>query len=223
MSAMTKTHTTDACIIGAGPVGIFAIFQLGLLDMKCHVIDILDKVGGQCAELYPEKPIYDIPAWPVLRGQELADRLMQQISPFNARFHLGQMAIRLEKREPCEGLPAGGWRVVTNAGERIDCKVLVIAAGGGRLMPAIPAIKGVGYDTHENLIPVDTGKFQTSIPGIFAVGDINTYPGKLKLILSGFHEAALMAQEAFRICYPQKKLRFQYTTSSSSLQQKLGV
>jgi thioredoxin reductase (NADPH) len=90
---------------------------------------------------------------------------MQQISPFNARFHLGQMAIRLEKREPCEGLPAGGWRVVTNAGERIDCKVLVIAAGGGRLMPAIPAIKGVGYDTHENLIPVDTGNFQTSIPG----------------------------------------------------------
>jgi thioredoxin reductase len=211
---MTKIHTTDACIIGAGPVGIFAIFQLGLLDMKCHVIDILDKVGGQCAELYPEKPIYDIPAWPVIRGQELIDRLMRQISPFNARFHLGQMAILLEKREPCEGLPVGGWRVITDAGEQIDCKVLVIAAGGGSFMPKLSAIEGFGCDIHENLIPVDTGKFQTSIPGIFAVGDINTYPGKLKLILSGL---------AFRICYPQKKLRFQYTTSSSSLQQKLGV
>jgi thioredoxin reductase (NADPH) len=86
---------------------------------------------------------------------------MQQISPFNARFHLGQMAIRLEKREPCEGLPAGGWRVITNACEQIDCKVLVIAAGGGSFIPKISAIGGVGYDIHENMIPVDTGKFQT--------------------------------------------------------------
>ena len=157
--------------------------------------------------------------------QCMTDRLMDQISPFNARFHLGQMAIRLEKREPCEELPVGGWRVITDAGEQIDCKVLVIAAGGGSLGASKPAIEGAGvlYATCGNLIPVDTGKFQTSIPGIFAVGDINTYPGKLKLILSGFHETALMAQEAFRICFPQKKLRFQYTTSSSSLQQKLGV
>jgi len=352
---MTQTHTpqvynTDACIIGAGPVGIFAVFELGLLDMKCHVIDILDKAGGQCAELYPEKPIYDIPAWPMISGQELTDRLMQQISPFNARFHLGQMAIRLEKRAPCEELPVGGWRVITDADVQIDCKVLVIAAGGGSFVPKKPSLEGIedyegsgifysvremarfegkrilvagggdsaldwvlalapkaasmalihhrdgfraapdsvnrmralvesgamalhiaklkglkgangkleavvasskdlgeyeipcdallafygltmklgpvggfGYDILENLIPVDTEKFQTSIPRIFAVGDINTYPGKLKLILSGFHESALMAQEAFRICFPQKKLRFQYTTSSSSLQQKLGV
>jgi thioredoxin reductase (NADPH) len=225
MTSMTEHHTTDACIIGAGPVGIFAVFQLGLLDMKCHVVDILDKPGGQCATLYPEKPIYDIPAWPVISGQELTDRLMDQISPFNARFHLGQMAIRLEKRDPCEGLPVGGWQVTTDAGQQIDCKVLVIAGGGGSLAAAEPASGGGGvpYFTRENLIPVDTAKFQTSIPGIFAIGDINTYPGKLKLILSGFHEAALMAQEAFRICFPQKKLRFQYTTASSSLQQKLGV
>jgi thioredoxin reductase (NADPH) len=345
-----QTHTTDVCIIGAGPIGIFAVFELGLLDMKCHVIDILEMVGGQCAELYPEKPIYDIPAWTTISGQELTDRLMDQISPFNARFHLGQMAIRLEKREPCEELPVGGWRVTTDADQRINCKVLVIAAGGGSFVPKKPSIEGIetyegtgvfysvremaqfegkrvlvagggdsaldwvlnlhpkatsmglihhrdgfraspdsvnkmralvddgqinlhiaklkglkgeggkleavvahsnehgdfdipgdallafygltmklgpvgdfGYEVRENLIPVDTEKFQTSIPGIFAVGDINTYPGKLKLILSGFHESALMAQEAFRICFPQKKLRFQYTTSSSSLQQKLGV
>jgi len=222
---MTQIHTTDACIIGAGPVGIFAVFQLGLLDMKCHVIDTLDKPGGQCAELYPEKPIYDIPGWPVITGQHLTDRLMLQISPFKAQFHLGQMAIRLEKRAPCEGLPVGGWRVTTDADSRIDCKVLVIAAGGGSLGAVKPAIEGISIlnSTRDNLIPVDTEKFQTTTPGVFAVGDINTYPGKLKLILSGFHEAALMAQEAFRICYPQKKLRFQYTTSSSSLQQKLGV
>lgn len=250
---MTETHNTDACIIGAGPVGIFAVFELGLLDMKCHVVDSLDKPGGQCTELYPEKPIYDIPAWTTISGRELTDRLMDQISPFDARFHLGQMAVRLEKRGPCGELPVGGWRVVTDAGVAIDCKVLVIAAGGGSFVPKKPAPEGIeddegagvfcsvretarfegkrilvagggfGYDVRDNLIPVDTEKFQTSVPGIFAIGDINTYPGKLKLILSGFHEAALMAQEAFRICHPQKKLRFQYTTSSSSLQQKLGV
>jgi thioredoxin reductase (NADPH) len=220
---MTQTQTTDACIIGAGPVGIFAVFQLGLLDMKCHVVDILDKPGGQCAGLYPDKPIYDMPSWPVIHGRELTDRLMQQISPFNARFHLGQAVIRLEKRGPCEELPVGGWRVITDADQAIDCKVLVIAAGGGSFAPKISAIEGGSFEVRGNLIPVDTEKFQTSIPGIFAVGDINIYPGKLKLILSGFHEAALMAQEAFRICHPQKKLRFQYTTSSSSLQQKLGV
>jgi thioredoxin reductase (NADPH) len=318
--------------------------------MECHVIDILDKPGGQCAELYPEKPIYDIPGWQVITGQELTDRLMLQISPFKAQFHFGQMAIRLERRAPCEGLPVGGWRVTTDADRQIDCKVLVIAAGGGSFVPKKPSLEGIeqyegtsvfysvremarfagkrvlvagggdsaldwvlslapiaasmglihhrdgfraapdsvgkmralagsgaidlhiaklkalkgaggrleavtahsgdlgdydipcdallafygltmklgpvggfGYEVRDNLIPVDTEKFQTTTPGIFAVGDINTYPGKLKLILSGFHETALMAQEAFRICYPQKKLRFQYTTSSSSLQQKLGV
>ena len=140
---MSTTHTTDVCIIGAGPIGIFAVFELGLLDMKCHLIDILDKVGGQCAELYPDKPIYDIPAWMVLTGQELTDRLIEQISPFKAQFHLGQMAIRLERREPCEDLPDGGWRVVTDADVQIDCKVLLIAAGGGSFVPKKPPIKGI--------------------------------------------------------------------------------
>jgi thioredoxin reductase (NADPH) len=337
-------HKTDVVIIGAGPVGLFAVFELGLLDLKAHLIDILNRPGGQCAELYPEKPIYDVPALPVVSGQELTDRLMEQIKPFAPVFHFSQMAARLEK------LPDGLWRVTTDIGTVIDARVVVIAAGGGSFVPKKPGIPGIdafenvsvfyavrkmdqfrdktiviagggdsaldwtlnlqpiakhvtlvhrrddfraapdsinkmralvaesrmtleianitalsgnngqlhtvslqskdrgdytvnadtllafygltmklgpiadfGLNLHENLIPVDTEKFETTTPGIFAIGDINHYPGKLKLILSGFHEAALMAQQAFRYVYPERKLRFQYTTSSSDLQTKLGV
>ena len=336
-------HKTDVVIIGAGPIGIFAVFELGLLDLKTHLIDILDRPGGQCTELYPEKPIYDIPALVEVTGQGLTDRLMDQIKPFGATFHLSQMAEALEKT-------ADGWRVTTDAGTQIEAKVVVIAAGGGSFTPKKPPIPGIeayenesvfyavrkmerfrdktvviagggdsaldwtlnlqpiakkivlvhhrdgfraapdsvnkmralvadgklefhiasikslsgegnklsgitfnnkergdyqvpaemllpffgltmklgpvanfGLNLTENLIPVDTEKFESSVPGIFAIGDINTYPGKLKLILSGFHEGALMAQQAFRYCKPEEKLRFQYTTSSSSLQKKLGV
>jgi len=344
MKSIAMTHIqTDVVIIGAGPVGLFAVFELGLLDMKAHLVDILDKPGGQCAELYPEKPIYDIPALPVVTGQELTDRLMAQIAPFHPTFHLGQMAEKLEQIE-------SGWRLTTDQGTAIEARVVVIAAGGGSFMPKKPSIPGLsdfegtsvfyavrkmeqfrdkriviagggdsaldwalnlqpiaqhvtlvhrrdefraapdsvnkmralvqsgamslqigdlagvqgdapqlravslrsreggetqveadtllafygltmklgpianfGLNLHENLIPVDTEKFETATPGIFSIGDINTYPGKLKLILSGFHEGALMAQQAFRYVYPDKKLRFQYTTSSSDLQTKLGV
>jgi thioredoxin reductase (NADPH) len=339
-----KYHKTDVIIIGAGPCGLFNVFELGLLDLKCHVIDILDRAGGQCAELYPEKPIYDIPAYPVITGQELTDRLMEQIDPFDPTFHFGQMATSVQK------LDNGNWQVKTDFDTVIEAPVIVISAGGGSFMPKKPPISNLeqfegtsifyavrqmdafkdqdlviagggdsaldwtlnlqpivksltlvhrrddfrahpdsvnkmralvddgkinlvignikevngdgsqinslkvqakdksettldctrflasygltmklgpiadfGLNLNENLIPVDTEKFQTSVPGIFAVGDINHYPGKLKLILSGFHEAALMAQEAFRIIHPDKKLRFQYTTSSSDLQKKLGV
>lgn len=335
---------TDVIIIGAGPCGLFAVFELGLLDLKCHLVDILDKPGGQCAELYPEKPIYDIPALPIVTGQELTDRLMEQIRPFDPVFHLSQMAEKIRKTDNNQ------WELTTDAGNVITAPIIVIAAGGGSFMPKKPPIEGLeqfedhsvfyavrkmeqfrdhdiiiagggdsaldwtlnlqpiaksvtlvhrrddfraapdsvnkmralvdqgkiglvignitqiegeggqieklhvhtkdqgdltlagsrflafygltmklgpvaefGLNLHENLIPVDTEKFQTSTPGIFAIGDINYYPGKLKLILSGFHEAALMAQEAFRIIHPDKKLRFQYTTSSSDLQKKLGV
>ncbi len=335
---------TDAVIIGAGPCGLFAVFELGLLDMKCHLIDILDKPGGQCAELYPEKPIYDIPAWPIITGQELTERLMEQIAPFNPVFHFQQMAQSLEK------LDNGRWRLTTDEGNVFDAHVIVIAAGGGSFVPKKPPIPGIeefegnsvfysvrkmeqfkgksiviagggdsaldwtialqplakdlrlvhrreefraapdsvskmreladegkmeftlgqiaglkgaggqleavtikdkdgnesdvecdcllafygltmklgpivefGLNLHENLVPVDTEKFETSSAGIFAIGDINTYPGKLKLILSGFHEAALMARQAFQYVYPDKKLRFEYTTSSSSLKEKLGA
>ena len=334
---------TDVVIIGAGPVGLFAVFELGLLDLNCHLIDILDKPGGQCAELYPEKPIYDIPAWPVISGEGLVDKLMEQIKPFGAQFHLGEMVTELERTGE------NGFIVRTDAGTGIKAKVVVIAAGGGSFQPKRPPIAGIedyegtnvfysvrrmedfrghdllvagggdsaldwtlnlqplaksmtlvhrrpefraapdsvnkmealrddgdltfqlgqvmsltgtggelaaaivktpdgeievpctrllpffgltmklgpvadwGLNLDENLIPVDTEKFQSSEPGIFAIGDINTYPGKLKLILSGFHESALMAQAAKRIIHPNERIVFQYTTSSSSLQKKLGV
>ena len=339
----TGTVETDVVIIGAGPCGLFAVFELGLLDIKCHVIDILPKVGGQCSELYPEKPIYDIPGLPIVSGQELTDRLMEQIKPFNPEFHLNQQVDELHREDD------GRFRIVTDAGNAFVAKNVVIAAGGGSFTPKRPPLPGIeafegksvfysvrkmdefqdkdilivgggdsaldwtlslapisksftlvhrrddfraaphsveqmrqlvkdgkmklvigqaktltgengqlesvtiktkegeeefavnrmlpffgltmklgpiskwGINLNENLIPVDTEKFETNENGIFAIGDINTYPGKLKLILSGFHEAALMAQQAHRYVYPDKKLLFQYTTSSSSLQKKLGV
>ncbi len=343
---MTETETiqTDAIIIGAGPAGLFAVFELGINDVKCHVIDILDKPGGQCAELYPEKPIYDIPAVPVCTGAELTQNLMKQIEPFKPVFHFGQMAENLEK------LGDGKWRVTTDAGTVIEAKVVVVAAGGGSFTPKRPPIQGIeayegksvfyavrkkeifsgknlvvagggdsaldwalnlhplakritlihrrsefraspdsvgkmralveagkmdlkianitgisgadgqvksltlvddaknatevpcdtvlafygltmklgpvanfGLALQDNLIPVNTADFETSEPGIFAIGDINSYPGKMKLILSAFHEAALMARKAFTYVNPDKRYRFQYTTSSSDIQGKLGV
>ncbi|MEZ5923714.1 MAG: NAD(P)/FAD-dependent oxidoreductase [Hyphomicrobiaceae bacterium] len=338
------TIETDALIVGAGPCGLFAVFELGLLDIKCHLVDILDRPGGQCTELYPEKPIYDIPALPVVTGQELTDKLMEQIKPFGPTFHFNERIDSLER------LGEGRFRLTTDAGTQFVTKVVIIAAGGGSFTPKRPPLPGIdayegtsvfysvrkmdafrghdvlvvgggdsaldwtlnlqpiarsltllhrrdefrgaphsvekmrqlvaqgamrleigqmtgltgadgsltgvaikrndnstetlavdrilpffgltmklgpiadwGLNLHENLIPVDTARFESSEHGIFAIGDINTYPGKLKLILSGFHEAALMAQAAQKIVYPDKKVIFQYTTSSSSLQKKLGV
>ena len=127
---------TDVTIVGAGPCGLFAVFELGLLDIKCHLVDILDRPGGQCAELYPEKPIYDIPAVPICTGQELTDKLMEQITPFEPTFHLSRMAVALSKTED------GYWRLTTDIGTVIESKVLVIAAGGGSFMPKKPPIKG---------------------------------------------------------------------------------
>jgi len=342
---MTEPIKTDVVIIGAGPIGLFAVFELGLLDMKCHLIDILDKIGGQCAELYPEKPIYDIPGIVHTSAQGLVDALLAQIKPFNAQFHLSEMVESVEKI----GDPL--FRVKTDQGKVFESKVVVIAAGGGSFQPKRPPIPGIepyegksvfyavrkmdafrdkrvlivgggdsaldwtlnlapvarhltllhrrsefraapdsvnkmmalqgegkidlvfgqvtalegadgqvkkaivktnegsifeiacdailpffgltmklgpvanwGFELKNNeLIPVDTESFETSVPGIFAIGDINWYPGKLKLILSGFHEGALMAQKAHRYIHPEKRLVFQYTTSSTSLQKKLGV
>lgn len=341
---MSETIKTDVLIIGAGPCGLFAVFELGLLDMKVHLIDILDKIGGQCAELYPEKPIYDIPGIPMVTGQGLTDSLMEQVKPFGPTFHLGEMV------ETIESIGDPLFRVTTDAGKVFETKVVVIAAGGGSFQPKRPPVPGIeafegtsvfyavrkmeqfrdrnllivgggdsaldwtlnlhplarritlvhrrddfraaphsveqmrtlvadgkmdlrigqvtvldgedgqlrgatikgadnaltqidcnamlpffgltmklgpvanwGVALENNLIPVETASFETNVPGIFAIGDINTYPGKLKLILSGFHEGALMAQKAHRYVYPDKRLVFQYTTSSSSLQKKLGV
>ena len=128
---------TDVIIIGAGPVGLFAVFELGLNDMKAHLIDILDKPGGQCAELYPEKPIYDIPALPIVTGHGLTEALMEQIKPFHPVFHFNQMAESLTKTEN------GKWRIATDAGTILEARVIVIAAGGGSFMPKKPPIAGI--------------------------------------------------------------------------------
>ena len=344
---MTEQFETDVVIVGAGPAGLFAVFELGLLDIKCHLIDILGKPGGQCAELYPEKPIYDIPALPEVSAQGLVDNLIKQIQPFHPVFHMGEM---VERVETLGDAAHPKFRVTTDAGTEITAKCVLVAAGGGSFMPKKPPIPeieryegksvfyavrkvepfrgrrvtivgggdsaldwvlnlhpvaaritlihrrdafraaphsvnamrelvasgqmdfvmgqvtglkgeggqlsaltirkesgetvdlpcddmlpffgltmklgpiaGWGLNLHENLIPTDTEKFETSTPGIFAIGDIITYPGKLKLILSGFHEGALAAQKVHRYVYPDKRLVFQYTTSSTSLQKKLGV
>ena len=339
-----QSHKTDVIIIGAGPVGLFAVFELGLLGLASHVVDILDRPGGQCAELYPEKPILDIPSRLKVTGQELTDDLMGQIAPFNPTFHFQQMAEKLEKLEN------GHWRTVTDLGTVVEAPVIVIAGGGGSFTPKKPKLdrleefegrslfysvrkmdqfrgknvliagggdsaldwtinlnpvvsgmslvhrrnefRGVqasvdqmyalvkegkvnlqignivrlngdnsqlrsatlqsaekgefdvacdtmlafygltmklgpiadwGINLESNRVPVSTENFETSTPGIFCIGDMCFYPGKLKLILSGFHESALMAHGCFHYARPNQKLRFEHTTSSSSIQAKLGV
>ena len=336
--------TTDVVIIGAGPCGLFQVFELGLLGISAHIVDSLPVPGGQCAELYPEKPIYDIPALPVVGAQELVDRLMKQIEPFKPQFHLGEEVLEFARRED------GRFRVATTAGTVFNTGTVVIAAGVGSFQPrrigiegadvfegtgihyrvknsshfhgkrlvvfgggdsaldwvleltpkahsvtlvhrrsefrAAPAsvekmkamvqagqmkhyeglpqsliadggsFKGVnvklkdggtqpleadhvlvffglhpklgpiaawGLELEKKALKVDTEKFQTSLPGVFAVGDINTYPGKKKLILSGFHEAALAAFAIQHHLFPQKKQFLQYTTTSPIMHQRLGV
>jgi thioredoxin reductase (NADPH) len=333
---------TDVIVIGAGPVGLFAIFELGLLNISCHVIDNLDKPGGQCSELYPEKPIYDIPSRVSITGQQLTDDLLAQAKPFKPVYHLNQQVEKITKIDENE------WIVETSYNKKIQAKCIVVAAGAGSFVPRKIPIKNIenlegknimyavrnksllenkkilivgggdsaldwtnelskiadvtlmhrrkefraapdsvskmlelekdkkinfllgqieniedlknekinvivknkeenrnfevdfllpffglkmelgpianwGLNLDENLIKVDTEKFETSVPSIFAIGDINTYPGKLKLILSGFHEAALMAQQCFKYCYPDKKNVFRYTTSSKELHKKLNT
>ena len=134
---MAARHETDVAILGAGPIGLFAVFELGLLNLKAHLIDILDRPGGQCTELYPEKPIYDIPGLAVVSGQELTDRLMQQIKPFKPGFHLSQMASALER------LDDGRWKLSTDAGAELIAPVVVVAAGAGTFVPKRPPLAGI--------------------------------------------------------------------------------
>ena len=344
---MSEIIETDVVIVGAGPAGLFAVFELGLHDIRSHLIDILPRAGGQCSELYPEKPIYDIPGHPMITGAGLIDNLLAQIEPFRPTFHFDQLVTELETLGTAE---APAFRVKTDADTTFTCKAVIVAAGGGSFQPKKPPIDGIeayedksvfyavrkmeafrdknilivgggdsaldwtlnlqpiakrltlvhrrddfraaphsvnamrelvaagkmdlrigqivglagddgelsgahfkagkdealeiacerlipffgltmklgpiaewGLNLNENLIPVDTAQFETNVPGIFAIGDINTYPGKLKLILCGFHEGSLAAQKVHRYVYPDKKLTFQYTTSSTNLQKKLGV
>ena len=335
---------TDAVIIGAGPVGLFQVFELGLLEIKAHVIDSLAEVGGQCVELYPDKPIYDIPAVPVCTGQELTDNLLKQIEPFEPTFHLGQEVTLVERRDD------NRFNVETTAGTRFITRTIFIAAGVGSFQPRTLKVDGIeqfadsqlfyrvkdpsrfegknlvicgggdsaldwaldlqgkaesvvvlhrrdefraapasvakmkdmcdkyemqlligqvtgyesdgdkltgikvtgadgvtrrlpldhllvffglspklgpiaewGLDIERKQLKVGTERFETNVPGIFAVGDINTYPGKKKLILSGFHEAALAAFAAAPYIFPDKKIHMQYTTTSPKLHKILGV
>ncbi|HZY18338.1 MAG TPA: NAD(P)/FAD-dependent oxidoreductase [Ramlibacter sp.] len=340
---------TDAVIVGAGPVGLFQVFELGLLEIKAHVIDSLAYPGGQPIELYPDKPIYDIPAIPVCTGKELTDALLKQIEPFGATFHLGQTVTVVQKQED------GRFYVETSRGTQFITKTIFIAAGVGAFEPRTLKVDGLdkftgtqlhyrvknpadfagknlvivgggdsaldwtlnftaegpnraesvilvhrrdgfkaapasvakmhelceqyemqfivgqvtgyeekdgrltgakvtgsdgvtrvvpldvllvffglspklgpiaewGLDIERKQLVVDTEKFSTSVPGIFAVGDINTYPGKKKLILSGFHECALAAFAAAPIIFPEKgKIHLQYTTTSPKLHKVLGV
>lgn len=324
---------TDIAIIGAGPVGLFAVFEAGLLKMHCHLIDVLATPGGQLAEIYPKKPIYDIPGYPSVLAHELVDNLMRQIAPFNPTFTFGERAEKMERLED------GSFVITTHKGTQINAPVVAIAAGLGSFEPRKPPISNIadfedrgveyivkdperyrnkrvviagggdsaldwaiylsnvakelylvhrrtefrgapdsvekvlylaqekritlitqaqviglqgngqldeviiehdergefslatdhfvplfgltpklgpleewGLDIDKNGINVNTLDYQTNIPGIFAIGDINYYPGKLKLILCGFHEATLMCQSAFKIVNPDKKLSFKYTT-----------
>ena len=336
---------TDVVIIGAGPCGLFQVFELGLLGLKAHVVDSLGAPGGQCTELYPDKPIYDIPALPVCGAQELVDRLLQQSKPFDPQFHLGQEVMELRRR------PDGRrFEIVTATGTRFDAGAVVIAGGVGSFQPRRLVVDGAaefegrsvhyrvrraedfhgqrllvlgggdsaldwtlslapraagltlahrrtefrgapasvaqmqalvgsgqvqllagtvqslctdngkltgavvaclegepqtvacdhilaffglhpklgpiaewGLELDKKALKVDTEKFQTSEPGIFAVGDINTYPGKKKLILSRFHEAALAAFGVQSWLFPEKKQFLQYTTTSPIMQKRLGV
>jgi len=338
------TINADVVIVGAGPVGLFQIFELGLLNIRAHVIESLDKPGGQCAELYPDKPIYDIPALPVIGAQQLVDNLMEQAKPFDPVFHFGQQVVKVEKKEN------GKFYVLTSTGQEFETKSVIIAGGVGAFEPvklkipevdryvgsqihysvkdpsafdgkdivvlgggdsaldwalslretagsvllihrsekfkAAPAsvekmrqhcedyemqflsgnvtqllsdgtamngievtsldgvkrrveldellvffglspklgpIKDWGLELQRNQIKVDTEKFQSNIEGLYAVGDINWYPGKKKLILSGFHEAALAAFAIKQQHEPDKKVSLQYTTTSSVMHQRLGV
>ena len=335
---------TDAVIIGAGPVGLFQVFELGLLEINAHVIDSLPAPGGQCIELYPDKPIYDIPALPASSGRELVARLLEQIKPFAPTFHLGQVVTTLQAE------PDGRWRVETDRGTRLRAKVVIVAAGVGAFLPrslkldgltryldrqvfhqipeprafagqrlvivggdesALDAALRLAAEAHVTLVHrrdafsaepetidrfraaqrderlafvagqaigidqaddgrltglvivdsegeqrslpldmllvrlglspklgplanwglalerkqvvVDTANFESSVPGIYAVGDINTYPGKRKLIVCGFHEATLAAFSAAARVFPDRPVQLQYTTTSPRLHQLLGV
>lgn len=338
------TIETDVVIIGAGPCGLFQVFELGLLDLRAHIIDALPQAGGQCSELYPDKPIYDIPGFPSVGAQELVDRLQEQIKPFDPTFHLGQQVQSLVKQAD------GSFDLTTSAGTEFKAKAIIIAGGVGAFQPVLVRIEGIdryvdkqlfyrvkdpsqhhgkkvavlgggdsaldwalqmvdkatevtlihrssrfkaapasvsrfqehvdagrakmvlgtvlgfgesdgrlsslkvtsidktehevpvddvlafyglspklgpiadwGLTLNKHQIEVDTEKFETSVPGIYAVGDINWYPGKKKLILSGFHESALAAFAIKHQLFPDAKIHLQYTTTSTSVHKKLGV
>jgi len=337
---------TDVVIVGAGPVGLFQVFELGLQGLQAHVIDALPQAGGQCSELYPDKPIFDIPAVPECTGLQLIQKLEQQIAPFNPGMHLDQTVEALEKRGDNDFL------VMTSTGQQFECRAVIIAAGAGSFTPVKVRLEGLdkfegdqllyrvrdpekhagkdviilgggdsaldwalslaetaksltlinrtekfraapasveklrdlekngkarmllgqasafrsdndrlthvsftlrdeqktvielpvddllvffglspklgpierwGLELERKLVAIDQSSYETSVPGIYAIGDINTYPGKKKLILSGFHEAAMAAYHIKQTFEPDKKVFVQYTTTSPLMHERLGV
>ena len=242
---------TDVVIIGAGPVGLFTVHQLGIKGLSAEVIDNLDKAGGQCIELYPDKPIYDIPAIPECSGEELTKNLLKQIKAFNPKFHFNERVEVLKKVE-------NRWQVKTSGGQEFDIASIIIAGGVGSFEPRKFPLKECekfegsslfysikdktifkdktisifgggdsaldwGLNIDKKTITVNTENFETNIDGIFAIGDICSYPGKLKLILSGFHEGALAARGCFKYAKPDEKLRFEFSTTSKAAQERLGI
>ena len=333
---------TDVLVIGAGPVGLFVVHQLGIIGLKAEVVDNLDKVGGQCIELYPDKPIYDIPGIPKCTGETLTKSLSEQIKPFKTNFHLNERVQAISKEKE-------NWKITTNKNKIFITPNVIIAGGVGSFEPRKFSIKDIekfennsvfysikdknyfknkkvcifgggdsaldwavelseisevtlvhrrnefrgaehsadvakklekegklkiktpfqiqsiegkdkinsiilkkedgkteeiktdfilgffglimklgpiaewGLNLDKKTIPVDTENFQTNKKGIYAIGDICTYPGKLKLILSGFHEGALAARACFKLARPNEKYRFEFTTTSKNIQEKLGV
>lgn len=219
---MDAPADTDVVLVGAGPVALFAVFQLGLYGLKCTLVDSLDRPGGQCAVLYPDKPIYDVPGFPKIDGLELTTRLLEQIAPFSPTFRLGVTVAGFAQQAD------GRFLVALKDGSAIGASVVVIATGLGTFLPgegdpsleAGPAPEWP-LERAGDAFVVDPERFETSQAGVFAVGDACHYAGKLRLILSGFHEVALMTQAVRRICFPGGRTTLEYTTSSSRLKKKI--
>ncbi|PZO80482.1 MAG: thioredoxin reductase [Mesorhizobium amorphae] len=206
---------TDVLIVGAGPAGLFAAFQLGLFGIRSHLVDALNRPGGQCAAFYPDKPIYDIPGHPEITGDGLIGRLMAQIAPFAPGFSLGRAASSIT-REPDARF---GIRLETDA---VLAQAVVLATGTGSLVRNPAPLAGWGIGLDGDRLPADTARFESAVPGIFAVGDAASYPGKLPLILSAFHEAALMAQAVRALVRPGERRGTEHTSTSRALQGRLG-
>ncbi|MFD1326535.1 NAD(P)/FAD-dependent oxidoreductase [Mycoplana ramosa] len=224
---MSDSRNTDVLIVGAGPAALFAIFQLGLYGLRCQVIDGLGRPGGQCAVLYPDKPIYDVPGFPEIDGQELCERLMRQAAPFEPRFTFGRTVTDLTR-------DAGGeWLAQLDDGSHLRADHVLIASGIGlfsaptdgsatdaELKPGPAAVWPL--ERSRGGIVVDPATFETSEPGLFAIGDACDYPGKVRLILSAFHEAALATQGIRRRLADGKAASVEYTTASKRIREKLG-
>lgn len=223
---MDAAPDTDAIIIGAGPAGLFAAFQLGLFGFQSAMIDTLAGAGGQCRALYADKPVFDVPGFPRIDAGEFVERLLIQVEPFTPVFLFNRKAVSI-RRDGSRGLT-----VTTSGDEELRSKVVIIAAGGGAFRAGVAAPNNLALDAMpfqswslpavDGAIPVDSATFLTGVPGIFAIGDACDYPGKVRLIVSGCHEAALMAQAVRKMLRPGGRAPL-YASTSPTLRRRLGV